>query len=571
MKFRYIFLTFLFLILSLHGFAQEVLTEVNPQEPVMNESFYVTFKIKVSSDTEPYITFTPSGAQVLGKREQGVSIQTVVINGKFTTTKEQEIVYELMADHSGMVTLRNIKVDINGKTIPVKDVHINILSAPKKTPEAFIEAQVSKTKVYVGEGIDVNYYLYFKTSANLENVKDFPKLNKFIKRFHSINSPPETVQYKGEVIRRILAYSARVYPEKVGSAVIDPLRLNIQLVESDYNGFGFGTQRVKTKELASNRVEIEVLPLPSENVPPGFTGLVGEHEFKLIGGKEKYLVNEPIELKLEVSGKGALEKMDSPVIYSDNNLETFDTKSEVTETGNNTAKKVFEYTYLARNALSIKARDLSLAYFDPSTGKYVEKKIKIPEIDVSGTAAPSTGNQKVVDKKNDNPDSSAGDSNFLDNLLNGKSKSVIRPELGLVGPIFKNLSFIEMNYFKMINIFLLLIAIAILVIILKNSEIQINYKGANKEAKNLLSNLKKNGLNYSDLYKLLSMMDKANRISKEGMSLIEIIDSSDLSREAKLYFKNCLNGCEQQNYGVKKSQSPVKFENKFFNELIKHL
>lgn len=579
-KIKFLILSFIISFAS-WAFADDVSTEVSPPEPVMNESFFVTFKIKATGDTEPYVSFTPSGAQVLGKREQGVSIQTTVINGKFTTTKEQNVVYELVSERSGLVTLRNIKIDANGKTTSLKDIHINILSVPKKIPEAFMEAQVSKTKVYVGEGIDVNYYLYFKTSINANDVKDFPKLNKFIKRFHHINSPVETVKYKNEVLKRILAYSARVYPEKPGTATIDPMKISVQIIESTYNGFGFGSQRFKNKDLASNSIEIEVAALPTENVPAGFTGLVGEHEFNFSPGKGKYLVNEPIELKLEVSGKGALEKMDAPAIYADNNLETFDTKSEVTETGNSSAKKVFDYTYLARNALSIKGRELALAYFDPNSGKYVEKKIQIPGIEVSGAAAQATSGDKNKSTQNTASESTKNSDPINDFFTKwfgsssnkaGTAKVATPNQIGIVGPMFKDTNYFESNIYNVVNIVLIVIIITFGFYIYKTSDgEEVIVATNNQEAKIILKAIKSKGMNYSNLYKFLALLDKKNVMAGGGVSLTDLIHNAGLSREAKLYFKNSLEACEQQLYGVNKSKGEVKFESKYFNEVMKIL
>lgn len=569
---------FLFLILfSSIIKAELVTTEVSPPEPLVNESFYLTFKVKMTGDADPYITFTPSNVQVLGKREQGVSIQTTVINGKISTTKEQNIVYELQADRTGTAYIRNIKVEINGKVTPVRDVTINILATPKRIPDAFMEAEVSKTKVYVGEGIDVNYYLYFKSSIAANDVKDFPKLNKFIKRFHHINSPVETVQYKHEVLKRILAYSARIYPEKPGMAVIDPMRISVQVIEADYGGlggFGFGSQRYKNKDLASNRVEIEVLPLPTEGIPAGFTGLVGEHEFTLIPGKGKYLVNEPIEFKLEVKGKGALEKFDAPGIYSDPNLEVFDTKAELTEIGNTAAKKVFEYTLLARNSLSIPPRELSLSYFDPNTGKYVEKKISIPGLEVSGAAAPSSSNQKneTANLKKDDV-AVVNLDNFFANIFNLNSKIKGKPvELGLVGPWFKEESFLGKNSYYLIN--LILACSVILMMIWWQRRIRLAGElelSSNIEAKKIFKDIKKNGINYSNLFKLLSFLDKTNRLASGGISIIDIIESSSLSNESKQYFVKSLSICERANFGVSKERTNINYESKYFSELMKLL
>lgn len=557
--------------------AELIDVEVSPPEPLINESFYVTFKIKTTGNVEPYISFTPSGATVQGKREQGVSISTTVINGKFATTREQSYVYELVAERQGQVNLRNIKVEIDGKTTNVKDVMINVLAQPKRVADAFMEASASKTKVYLGEGLDVNYYLYFKTSIAAYDVKEFPKLNKFIKRFHHVNSPVETVQYKGQILKRILTYSARLYPEKVGNAVLDPMIASVQVVENDYSspfgGFGMGAQRYKNRDLASSRIEVEVLPLPAENVPAGFTGLVGEHEFSLSVPKSKFLVNEPIEVKFEVKGKGAVEKMDAPALFTDNNLEQFDTKSEVTELGSQAAKKVFEYTFLARGPLSLKARELSLAYFDPASGRYIEKKITVPSLDVSGVAAQSSGSggagQPQV-KGKDTPASVQDD--FLSKLFSpGESKKVEKNSIGLVGPVFKSDERWFNRWFDIINVALGLgIAISFGRWYLKSKQ-SISPSDKMVEIKKDISKMKSAGLNYSDLYKVVAALDRQNKMSGGGVSILQIIDESEISNEAKAYFKNALLICEEKSFGLNKADRKVNFENNFFKEILKHL
>ncbi len=565
-----IFLLMAFISLTLR--AEDVDVVVEPKEGVINESFYVTFKIKASGNEEPYISFTPYGASVLGKRSQGLSISTIVINGKFTTTKEQAIVYELLAERQGQVYLRNIKVEMSGKTIPVKEVRINILNEPRRVPDAFIEAEASKTKVYLGEGLDVNYYLYFKTSIAANDVKEFPKLNKFIKRFHHINSPVETVQYKGQVLKRILAYSARLYPEKTGHAVLDPMKISVQMIENDYSsGFGFGNQRYKNKDLSSANVEIEVLPLPAEGVPASFTGLVGEHEFNLSVPKTKYLVNEPIEVKLEVKGKGALENFDAPVIYSDKNLEAFDTKSEVAEIGTQAAKKLFEYTLLARGPVKIASREVAFAYFEPSSGRYIEKKVSIPGIEVSGQAMAANDHDT---KAETTPAPEKSDENsMLNSFFNKSTKVIDRNPIGLVGPTLAGEGTWFDRGFIVINTILgLLLVIVGLQWGLSNRK---NAGPADHYAlvKRDISILKKKGLNYSELYRVLTSLDKTNKMSSGGISIINVINESGLGGEAKEYFKNALAYTEGGSFAQSKSASARKitFEKKHFNELMKHI
>jgi hypothetical protein len=557
--------------------AEDVEVDVSPPEPLMNESFFVTFKIKTTGNAEPYISFTPSGATVQGKREQGVSISTTVINGKFTTSREQNYVYELMAERQGQIALRNIKVEIGGKTISVKDVTINVLEKERRLPDAFMEATASKTKVYLGEGIDVNYYLYFKASIAANDVKEFPKLNKFIKRFHHVNSPVETVQYKGQIFKRILTYSARLYPEKIGHAVLDPMIISIQIVESEYSspfgGFGMGSQRLRSKDLSSPRIEVEVLPLPAENIPAGFTGLVGEHEFSLSVGKNKFLVNEPIEVKFEVKGKGAVENMDAPAIFTDNNLEQFDTKSEVSELGTQAAKKVFEYTFLARGPLNIKARELSLAYFDPATSRYVEKKVSIPEIEVSGVAAVTSGSQNVGQTQGQNKNEvGAPENDFLSSIFeSGKLKTIDKNTIGLVGPVLKGEERWFHRWFSVINLMLVFSLLIFSVHWYLSNKNILPTKDEMGHVKKEISNMKKKGLNYSDLFKVVSYLDKQNKMSGGGVSIIQIIEDSALSPETKSYFKNALQVCEEESFGVKKVDKKIAYENNHFKEILKKI
>ena len=566
-----IVMLFILAIFSLGTFAQDVEVVIEPKEPVINENFFVTFKIKTSGSEEPYISFTPYGASVLGKRSQGLSISTVVINGKFTTTKEQAVVYELLAERSGQVYLRNVKVEMSGKTIPVSEVRVNVLNEPRRIPDAFIEAEASKTKVYLGEGLDVNYYLYFKTSISANDVKEFPKLNKFIKRFHHINAPVETVQYKGQVLKRILAYSARLYAEKTGTAVLDPMTISVQMVENDYSGFGFGSQRYKNKDLSSSRIEVEVLPLPSENVPSTFTGLIGEHEFNLSVPKSKYLVNEPIEIKLEVKGKGAVENFDAPVIYADNNLEQFDTKSEVTELGMQAAKKVFEYTLLARGPVQIPAREMAFAYFEPASGKYIEKKVSVPALEVSGVAAATTGGGEV--KNETTSPAISEESSFLNSLFKDKKAvSIEKNPIGLVGPSLIGQGKWFNRGFLVLNTTLGLLLVIVGIQWALASRANRGPSNLSQLIKRDIASMKKKGLNYSELYRVLVALDKTNKMAGGGISIINVINESQLSNEAKNYFKNALNFTEGGAFAEsKRNGQNVVFEKKHFNELMKNL
>ena len=166
-----------------------------------------------------------------------------------------------------------------------------------------------KKTLYLGEGITVRYFLYSKVPVNSVDIKKYPKLNNFLKRFLQEQERSERVSVDGQLYLRTQIYAAKLFPEKPGEVKIDPLELSASYpVVRSGDPFGtFGLNRnFKTKTIASETVKLQVLPLP-QPVPENFTGLVGKHDFNLQFGQTKMIVNEPLEVKLTVAGGGALE------------------------------------------------------------------------------------------------------------------------------------------------------------------------------------------------------------------------------------------------------------------------
>lgn len=542
-----IFLVLIGFIVNLAIFAQQVEVEVNPTEALVNEPFYVTFKIKATGGNEPYISFDPTGAEVVGRREQGVSISTTVINGKFTTTREQSYVYELVADRAGTAYLKNIKVELNGKTEKAKDVKVTILNEKRKLQEVFLEAVPSKNKIYIGEGINVSYYLYYKIPVVANDIKEFPKLNKFIKRFYKTQGNVETVQYKGEVYRRVLAYSARAYPEKVGTAVLDQMKIAAQVADQrSFDPFGGLSSSYRPKDIVSPRVEIEVMPIPTEGMPSNFTGLVGSHDFILTGGKSKYLINEPIEFKIEVRGVGALENFQAPTLFNSDLIEEFDTKADLVELSEGAASKKFEFTYLARSEVSIPERTMSFSYFDPDNKKFVEKTITVPALNVAGGVMDSTkDNKPKAVKANENAKQDLKldlDMNFLPSWLTPPKKA--KSPIGLVGIQDK----LEKDFSGM-----MIKIVATGFILFSFLLIFLNYKkvGNNNDTEALFKlafkKFKKEPT-YEHLYSLLSVV-----FDKNGADINRALKESQLSNEAKSYILQLLQGLEQGQFSKSKS------------------
>ncbi len=539
-------ISLILMLLALSSFGSEkVSVAIQPNAPVLNEPFELIFKIKLTGDEEPYISFDPGGASVTGRSNGGVSLKTTIINGKFTTSKEVTYVYSMLSTRRGTLYIKNIEVDFGGgKTEKLKDLRINILREPQRPKDIFVMAIPSKTEVYVGEGFDVNYYLYQRVNVIGSELEKYPALGDFLKRFHLVNETIETVRFKGELYRRSLKYSARLFSQKAGKAIIDPLKLKVQYSSgTSRSNFGFGIQlgQVRVRSFQSEKVEVNVLPLPTENVPPYFSGLVGEHEFTLQVPRTKYVVNEAIEAKLEVQGVGALEAYEAPKLFKHKDLEEFDTKGEIQPIDNQVQKKIFEYTYLARSSFDIDAHVEKVAYFDPVKKTYVTKEIEVPKVSISGGAVKSSSYSNSEKIKTDAAPAANDEK---------KSLGIVGVNLGKVKTSNEIISVI--NY-VLITVFLLLSASLFFVRKEFSTNVEIS--------KEIIRDILKGNLSFSSLYSVLSLIS-----GDLGKNVGEKVRESTLSEGAKSCFLSLLDSLERGTYSTEKS-GKGKVNKKYFKEL----
>ncbi|MFT6630741.1 MAG: hypothetical protein ACJAS4_000683 [Bacteriovoracaceae bacterium] len=533
------------LFLITNAYADSIKVRVNPENPLINETFNVDFIIDTKEEGEPIISFNPLGVDVVSRSEVGTSTRMTIINGERTIERSLSVTYELMPSKSGTIFLRDISVEINGNVIKHKTVRISVLKKAKETKKIFVKAEVSKNKVYVGESIVVRYYLYNRADIPLAgtDIRKFPKLDKFLKRFHQEPMSLERVQFDGKMYSRRIMYTAQLFGEKPGVYKIDPINMKVSYSRrgNPFGGFGgFNLQigRPQSTTISSTPVEIEVISLPAEGMKPHFSGLVGDHSFNLKVNKNKFIANEPIELTLNIEGEGALELFEAPILLSHENIEEFEKTNDLAIKKNFTAQKVIDYTYLGRGDVNLENIEVPISYFDPESETYKTKKLKIGNIKVAGIGQQNTRQ-------------------FTKNEPKVKPSTLPVPSIQVKPYEFKPI-------FKLANTFIygikeIFIATSFL-LFLFTGFLGIKYfKSKVPKELSVFDTIYKKGVNYSNLYKVL------NLTGNEGQ-MENIVNSLNVSEPAKQYFKNLVESFNDD-FSTSKSDKVVRIEKRYFKEL----
>jgi hypothetical protein len=538
---------FIFLIYSCSVFANRISIEIDPVRPVLNEPFRAIVTIETTESERPSFSFNPIGVEVLDRREEGISTQTTIINGQISMRRIYQIVYSLNAKTVGNARLTDIRAAVGNRTILADPITIQIVRERAAPRMFFVRAEPTKQEIYIGEGINVEYYLYFRVPVvNLE-ILDFPKLNGFIKRFHMTNDHHETVEVEGTLYRRRKAYSARVYPERIGELSVDPIRLNVHYSDQaggSMSAFGFGA-RQQTRSIFSENIFINVLPLPTEGLPRDFTGLVGDHTFKLELRRNRFLRNEVVEIKLEVDGEGALENFSPPTILNNPAFERFDVKQDFREINPSIAKKIFQYTFIAREATKLPKGIISLSYFLPGENRYKTVELEIPEIVIAdnddvGSASPLIPSRSMIE------DGVSSDRKLMAPLFSSSQK---RPSLFLG----------HIN--QAIYLALMLLILLWLQFLYSRRVLRLD-----DHYKKIVREIKQNGANY---HRLFSLFDFCIGVGRTGQDLRDCIQNANLSLNAKQYFEKLLNSVESSEFVRDQKMYNLKFERSYYDELYK--
>jgi len=117
-------------------------------------------------------------------------------------------------------------------------------------------------------------------------------------------------------------------------------------------------------------VNITVLPLP-EGKPASFSGGVGQMKFEATVDRTEVKANDPVTLKVTVSGNGNMRFVDEPRVNFPPDFEVYDPKiSTKLNTTTTSGSKTFEYLIIPRHGGTYKIPAIEFSYFDPQAKQY---------------------------------------------------------------------------------------------------------------------------------------------------------------------------------------------------------
>lgn len=423
-RFKVFYVAMCLLFASSVNYAQSFTAMVNQNPVSTTDPFEITFTFS-GSDVNGLSNFqAPSfgNFSVLAGPNQSTSMQ--IINGSMSGSRS--FTYYLQAKEKGKFTIGSASINNRGTVLKTHPITIEVVQGSAKSnaqkggqqgngkqvtaaeigDDVFIRASADKSSAYIGEQVTVVYKLYTRLNiASLQVVK-MPSYTGFwsedITTSQNITFTTETLngkQFSVAVLKKVA-----LFPSQSGELTVTPLSLKLPVIlqrkqksrslfDDFFNDPFFQQTQTVEYNAVSNNVRVRAIPLPEAKKPAGFNGAVGSFTMSAELDKKTVKQNEPVSLKLTISGAGNIQLLTTPDIQIPAAFEKYDPKinDDIQRSGVISGKKSFEYLLIPRVEGRQELPPVTFSYFDVKKKDYVTLTAHPGAVEVTKGDAEYTG------------------------------------------------------------------------------------------------------------------------------------------------------------------------------------
>lgn len=362
-------------------------------------------------DADGTISELPS-VDGLDFQQQGQSRQKQIVFGSLSSSASSvSTIFQVQASRPGTFTIPPIAVTIDGKQLQTEPITFEVTSPAAGVPSlpnsqggaptspslstgereqmAFLRISPVKEESYPGEFLPVEIKAYFRRGLRA-TLNTQPRLNGdgFVLS-QSKQEPVQTEEMVDNVPYSVLTWPGSLSGIKEGKfsvsvAIEATLLLPDQRRRAAPMGgdpfFGndpfadfFNQQRMQEKkiQIVSKEMALQVLAMPAEGKPAGFSGAIGKFELQVKAQPTDVGPGDPITLTMTVAGAGNFDRVEAPVLSQAEEWKSYPPSVKFTPgVSLGQGSKVFEQAIIARSGDKTTIPPLAFSFFDPEAGKY---------------------------------------------------------------------------------------------------------------------------------------------------------------------------------------------------------
>lgn len=408
------------MILAVVTAIAQTLTGSAPSHVAVGEQFRLTYTVNTQNVSDFRAGDIPDELEVLIGPNRSMQSSYQMINGHTSSTSSITYTYIVSATKNGSFTIPPAHIVAGGKTIASNSLTIKVSGTASNArqrqrddegaemrdagsqisgSDLFIKVSANKSRVHEQEPIVLTYKVY--TLVSLTQLRgDMPDLKSFYTQ--EVDLPQQksfSVEHVNGRAYRTCTWSQYVmFPQITGKLQIPSITFegivvqqnrNVDPFEAFFNG-GSGYIEVKKKIVAPG-IDIQVDPLPQR--PANFSGGVGKFTISAQLDKTETKANDPVSMRVIISGTGNLKLLKQPVINVPKDFDKYEPKvtdkTKLTSSGIE-GSMIYDVLIVPRHQGKYEIPPVEFTYFDTSENAFKTIKSEGFTLDVAkGSGAAS--------------------------------------------------------------------------------------------------------------------------------------------------------------------------------------
>lgn len=287
-------------------------------------------------------------------------------NGVLTSSRVYRFVVQPAG--TGEYDIPSFSLEVDGVTLRTRPMRLRVLMGqnPSTSRIAFLQLKTEKQRVYLGEALPVEIGVGYRAG----NYRGVPQLEQEGLTMGRMERLPSRVERFAGADYRVDPYRNYVVAARVGGLRLGPAKLPFGLPVRSRLGLFSG--EFTQVELRSGAIDLEVVPLPTEGVPDGFNGAVGQYTMEVEASTNAVVAGDPILLTIEIRGQGSVESLQLESLEDWEGFKTYapETSVELKDNVGLDGTKRFTQVVIPQSVQVTELPSIRFSYFDPASASY---------------------------------------------------------------------------------------------------------------------------------------------------------------------------------------------------------
>ena len=309
----------------------------------------------------------------------GPATQLSIVNGQTSASVTHH--FAVTPQREGTFTIGPIAVQADGQSLQTGSVTLQTASAgggasagtggpAAATDPLTLELRAQNTTVYLHERLPLTLTLRIGDVrvADLQ----YPQVPGDGFALEAFPQPTQRQETRDATAYQIVEFNGALTPLRTGSVTVGPATVSLTTLSerASRRGFFFGGTVRQSREVISQPLVLDVLPLPENGKPADFSGAVGRFMLEVKAVPLDVTAGDPVTLTYSLHGDGDLSSATPPALAGSDTLRVYPVQGVASPPTGPAGSRTFEQVVIPQRPGTVRLPAPRFSFFDPQARAY---------------------------------------------------------------------------------------------------------------------------------------------------------------------------------------------------------